>query len=175
MKFFGLFQRLYEEPLGDLGGGGGDLSGVPDSGTSTALATIPGDSSAPAASASLVNSTACAVALAPAPAMTGMRPRDRATAVRMSSLCSPGLSVAASPVVPQTTSAVAPLAICRSQSRSNAATSMFPSSLKGVGSAGAYPDSFETCRPIAVIVVRRSGAAGGLAARVPHAAALRRW
>lgn len=41
MKIFGLSQRLFEEPIGDLGGGdGGDLSGVP----STALATVPGES-----------------------------------------------------------------------------------------------------------------------------------
>jgi hypothetical protein len=44
--------------------------------------------SAPAASASLVNSIACAVALAPAPPMTGIRPRAWATAIRISSRCS---------------------------------------------------------------------------------------
>ena len=31
---------------------------------------------------------------------------------------------------------------------SNATASMHPSSSKGVGSAGAYPANFETCRPV---------------------------
>jgi mono/diheme cytochrome c family protein len=62
--------------------------------------------------------------------------------------------VGASPVAPQTTSAVAPFAIGRSQSCSNAPPSIFSPSLNGVGNAGAYPDSLETCRPMAHIGVR---------------------
>src|SRR5215475_1282111 len=65
----------------------------------------------------------------------------------MSSWCSEALSVDASPVVPQTTSAVAPCSIWPWQSRSNARRSSAPSWSNGVGSAGAYPDRRETWRP----------------------------
>jgi hypothetical protein len=47
------------------------------------------------------------------------------------------VSVGASPVVPQTTRAVAPSAICRAQRRSKASQSILPSAANGVGSAGA--------------------------------------
>ena len=42
-----------------------------------------------------------------------------------------------------------PPAIWRSQKRSNASQSILPSPVNGVGIAGAYPDSLETCRPMA--------------------------
>src|SRR5579862_1917041 len=85
--------------------------------------------------------------------MTGTRLRDTATAMRMSSPCSAGVKVDASPVVPQTISAVAPRVICRSQSRSNASPSTSPLSSNGVGNAGAYPDSFATWRPMVGIAI----------------------
>ena len=75
----------------------------------------------------------------PAPAMTGTRPEAVPATVRITVVRSCRVRVAASPVVPQGTSAAAPLWICHSVSRARVCRSTEPSGCIGVTSAVAIP------------------------------------
>jgi hypothetical protein len=81
---------------------------------------VRGCRSAPPRSASAASSIVWLVEFDPAPAMIGTQPRATPTATRTISCCSLRVRVAASPVVPQTTNAVAPSRTCRSQNPSRA-------------------------------------------------------
>ena len=70
--------------------------------------------SAPVSSAAIDSSKADSVQFPPVPAITGTRPDTRSTVNLVSSIFSLGDRVDASPVVPQTTRASIPSAICHS-------------------------------------------------------------
>ena len=78
------------------------------------------------ASAERLFSITVSVQLPPVPAMTGTRPFTRSTTNWMTESFSSRLSVDDSPVVPQTTIASVPLAICSSISRVKAVKSTAP-------------------------------------------------
>jgi hypothetical protein len=81
--------------------------------------------------AKLASSMASRVELAPVPAITGMRPATRRTAVSISAQCSSTSTVGDSPVVPTTTTRVRALAMCQSSRRSKPGRSSEPSSCIG--------------------------------------------
>ena len=83
--------------------------------------------------------TACDVDAPPVPAITGMRPPRRCTAICSSSAASAADSVADSPVVPPTTTPSLPSRACQSSSRANATMSTSPDSVIGVTSATRLP------------------------------------
>jgi hypothetical protein len=84
------------------------------------------------------SSTACAVLLEPAPAITGTRPAAPATHTSTTRTCSSVLSVTLSPVVPHGTRACEPSATWRSTNVANARSSTLPLR-KGVIRAGIDP------------------------------------
>src|SRR5688500_16578513 len=71
--------------------------------------------------------------------MTGMRPRECCTAMRISSLCSSKSTVGDSPVVPTTTMPSVPSSTCQSMSLRKRARSSLPSSCMGVTIATRLP------------------------------------
>src|SRR5439155_21445342 len=80
----------------------------------------------PALSDALVSASASAVALPPAPATTGTRPRAALTVAAITATCSSTSSVADSPVVPTDTIPSMPLSICQSTSLVSASKSTAP-------------------------------------------------
>jgi hypothetical protein len=81
---------------------------------------------------------ASSVLLEPVPAITGTRPRASAMHISMTALCSSGLSVGLSPVVPTGTSPCEPCSICQWTNFRNAGASTSPFFM-GVMSAGKEP------------------------------------
>src|SRR5258706_25384 len=86
-------------------------------------------------------SIATRVSFEPAPAITGTRPAACSTQTRTTRKCSSADRVAASPVVPQGTSAAEPSAICQSMKSRYAISAKAPSSTNGVTSAGIDPEN----------------------------------
>src|SRR5215831_3343076 len=82
--------------------------------------------SAPARFAWLVSAIASSVLFDPVPAMTGTRRFTTSTVNSMTRLCSSYERVADSPVVPQGTMPLVPLAICHSINEPKACSSIFP-------------------------------------------------
>ena len=122
-----------EPPPGDDRGSRLEGSGV------LAQQTTAMTASAPAASARRASSMAWLVAFDIAPAMIRTRPRATSAAVRMTSPCSAGESVGASPAVSQTTMAGTPATTWCSQRAANALRSIASAASNGVGRSGMKP------------------------------------
>ncbi len=85
------------------------------------------------------------VSFDPAPATTGTRPATCSTVISTTRQCSAGVSVTASPVVPQGTTKSMPSVTCHSTNRRSAVSSTAPSPLNGVSNAVPHPRGAPSC------------------------------
>ena len=103
--------------------------------------------SAPGLLGKRVYSIASSVALEPVPAMTGTRPAATSTVISITRLCSSGVTVGLSPVVPTGTRPWLPSLICQFTILRNASSSTRPFFI-GVIKAGKEPLSFTFLSPV---------------------------